>query len=301
MARVTGPQTGGFRHAETFVEVAAGYRLWVEMTGDPERPALLLVMGANASGLTWPDELVELLSRDHFVVRYDHRDTGRSTHAFHERPYPIRALADDAIAVLDALRIARAHVVGMSMGGTLVQLLLLDHADRLMSATIFGSTLIGGAAPDPGISDDDLPGPDPRLLALWAELGQGRDPEAELRWRVEHWRVLNGDVLPFAAEEFADLERRIAAHSGTWRSSAAHALADQSGLERGAELANVSVPTLVIDAPEDPVTPPPHAARLARAIPGAALVTVPGLGHALPRAVVPSLAATITTHTGGRP
>ncbi|MFI9837896.1 hypothetical protein ACIHFD_12730 [Nonomuraea sp. NPDC051941] len=67
MARATDPRTGGLRHAEAFVEVADGYRLWVETTGDPERPALLLVMGANASGLTWPGKLVELLSRDHFV------------------------------------------------------------------------------------------------------------------------------------------------------------------------------------------------------------------------------------------
>ncbi|MEU6799353.1 alpha/beta fold hydrolase [Nonomuraea wenchangensis] len=297
MTRKTDPRIGGLRSTETFVEVADGYRLWVESTGDPGRPALLLVMGANASGLGWPDELVELLSRDHFVIRYDHRDTGRSTRAFHERPYPIRALAGDAVAILDALRIARAHVVGMSLGGTLVQLLLLDYADRLASATIFGSALLGGAPTGPGISDDDLPGPDSRLLALWAELGQERDPEAELRWRVEHWRVLNGDVLPFDDREFADLERRIAAHSGTWHSPAAHALADQSGMERGAELADTSVPTLVIDAPEDPITPPPHATRLARAIPSATLVTVPGLGHALPRAIVPPLAAAITAHT----
>jgi pimeloyl-ACP methyl ester carboxylesterase len=124
MTRATDLQTSELRRSETFVDVPDGYRLWVEMTGDPERPALLPVMGANASGLGWPDELVELLSGGHFVVRYDHRDTGRSTHAFHERPYPIRALADDAIAVLGALRIARAHVVGMSLGGTLVQLLL---------------------------------------------------------------------------------------------------------------------------------------------------------------------------------
>ncbi|TDD28426.1 alpha/beta hydrolase, partial [Nonomuraea terrae] len=244
------------RVRETCVDVADGYRLWVETTGDPARPALLLVMGANSSGLGWPDDLVERLSRHHWVIRYDHRDTGRSTHAFHDRPYPIRSLADDAMAVLDALGISRAHVVGMSMGGTLVQLLLLDHPGRLLSATVFGSALIGGGE-EPGA--EELPGPDPRLLELWEELGQERDEEAELQWRIRHWRMLNGDVLPFDPEEFAALERRIAAHSGTWHSPAAHALADQSGMERGAELAEVSVPTLVIDAPEDPITPPPHA------------------------------------------
>jgi len=232
------------------------------------------------------------------VVRYDHRDTGRSTRAFPERPYAIRALADDAVAVLDALGIERAHLVGMSLGGTLVQLLLLDHPERLLSATLWGTSVLGGAPPDPEVRDEDLPGPDPRLLALWAELGEERDAAAELEWRVEHWRLRGGDVLPFDADEFRHREERVAEHSGTWANPAAHALADQSGLERGAELARVRVPTLVVDAPADPVVPAPHAARLARAIPGARLVAVDGLGHALGRPVLKPLADAILEHTG---
>jgi pimeloyl-ACP methyl ester carboxylesterase/ribosomal protein S18 acetylase RimI-like enzyme len=282
----------------TFVEVGDGYRLWVQTTGADDLPPLLLVMGANACGLGWPDALVDRLAQHHRVVRYDHRDTGRSTRAYAERPYAIRDLADDAIAVLDALGIERAHVVGMSLGGTLVQLLLLDHPDRLLSATLWGTSLLGGAPPDPEIRDEDLPGPDPRLLALWAELGEERDDAAELAWRVEHWRILNGDVLPFDADEFRRLEERVAEHSGTWANPAAHALADQSGLERGAELARVRVPTLVVDAPADPVVPPPHAARLARAIPGARLLAVDGLGHALGHPVRKPLADAILEHTG---
>ena len=120
----------------TFVDVGDGYRLWVQTAGADDRPPMLLVMGANASGLGWPDELVARLAQHHHVVRYDHRDTGRSTRAFPERPYAIRALADDAVAVLDALGIERAHLVGTSLGGTLVQLLLLDHPERLLSATL---------------------------------------------------------------------------------------------------------------------------------------------------------------------
>ncbi|MCG3043224.1 alpha/beta fold hydrolase [Streptomyces sp. S1A] len=282
---------------ETFVEAEDGYRLWVETAGEDDLPPLLLIMGAGASGLGWPDALVSRLARHHRVIRYDHRDTGRSTRAFHERPYAVRDLAGDAVAVLDALSVDRAHVAGMSMGGYLVQLLLLDHPRRLLGAALWGTSVLGGARPDPEIPDEDLPGPDPRLLAMWEQMGQERDPEAELEWRVEHWRLLNGGVLPFDAEEFRDLERRVAAHSGTWATSYAHALADQSGMERGAELARVTVPTLVVDAPEDPVTPPPHAARLARAIPSARLVTVPGLGHALGSAAVPPLADAILAHT----
>lgn len=281
----------------TFVDVGDGYRLWVDTAGAEDRPPLLLVMGANACALGWPDELVARLAQHHRVIRYDHRDTGLSTRAYAERPYAIRDLAEDAVAVLDALGVERAHVAGMSLGGTLVQLLLLDHPERLLTATLWGTSVLGGTPED---GDEELPGPDPRLLALWAELGRERDADAELEWRVEHWRILNGDALPFDAEEFRALERRVAEHSGTWANPAAHALADQSGLERGDELAGVRVPTLVIDAPADPVVPPPHAARLARAIPSARLVTVDGLGHALGRPVLEPLANAILEQTASR-
>ncbi|WP_091941773.1 alpha/beta fold hydrolase [Trujillonella endophytica] len=279
------------------VRVDAGTELWVEERGAPDGTPVLLVMGANASGITWPDELVDALGERHRVIRYDHRDTGRSTRAFDVRPYALRDLATDAVRLLDGLGIARAHVVGMSMGGTLVQLLLLDHPDRLLSATVFATSALGaGLADADGTGDADLPGPDPRLLALWQTMGEPRDEAAELDWRVEHWRILNGDGVPFDAAEFRALEERVIAHSGTAVSSTAHALAEQSGLARGAELARVTVPTLVVEAPEDPVNPPPHARHLAAVIGGARLVPVPGMGHALSAAVLPSLVRAIGEH-----
>ena len=283
---------------ERTVRVDDGVELWVEERGDPAAPALLLVMGANASGATWPDALVDRLAGHHRVLRYDHRDTGRSTRAWQQRPYAVRDLAADAVRLLDALDVERAHAVGMSMGGTLVQLLLLDAPERLRSAVLLATSALGAGLAAPGDpAGGGLPGPDPRLLALWAELGAERDREAELAWRVEHWRLLNGGAVPFDPAEFRALEERVAAHSGTWRSPAAHALADPSGLDRGAELAGVRVPVLVVEAPEDPVNPPPHAAHLAAAIGSARLVTVPGMGHALPAAVLEPLAAAVLEHT----
>lgn len=282
---------------ERFVEVADGVRLWATATGPSDGPAVLLVMGANASAVVWPDEFVASLAEGHRVVRYDHRDTGRSTWAFVEHPYAIRELATDAVTVLDAFGIDRAHVVGMSMGGVLVQLLLLDHPDRLRSATVFGTAALGsGLAAGDGPADDDLPPPDPRLLALWEEMGDERDPDAELRWRVDHWRLLNGDQLPFDPEVFRRMELRAIEHAGRMETSHAHALADQSGLERGMELSAVRVPTLVIEAPADPVNPPPHASHLAAAIGSARMVTIPGMGHALHPAVLAPLAAAILEH-----
>ncbi len=281
-----------------------GAELWAEERGDPAAPALLLIMGANASGLAWPEPLVDRLATRHRVIRYDHRDTGRSSRVFADRPYAIRDLAGDAVAVLDGLGVDRAHVVGMSMGGVLVQLLLLDHPDRLLSATVFATAALGVGLAGPDGGPAELPGPAPELLAYWQTMGEERDREAELAWRVEHWRLLAGRALPFDPAEFRALEERVMAHAGSTAGPVAHALADQSGLDRGPELAGNRVPTLVVEAPEDPINPPPHAANLAATIGAAQLVPVPGMGHALPSVVLDRLAAAIEAHTAtvdGRP
>jgi pimeloyl-ACP methyl ester carboxylesterase len=273
---------------ERFVDVADGIQLWVEVTGDPtSAPPVLLLMGANASALAWPEPFVARLAERHPVVRYDHRDTGQSTWAFDERPYALQDLASDAVAVLDALGVERAHVVGMSLGGVLVQLLLLDHPDRLATATIFGTGALG---------DDEPVAIDPRLLDMWEHLADARSREEEIDWRVEHWRLLNGPVLPFDAGAFGRLEERIIDHAGRHDTTAAHARASQDGLDRGDELVSVRTPTLVVAAPADPLVPSAASRRLAEAIPGAKLVTIPGMGHAIGNPVVAPLADAVLAH-----
>ncbi|GAA3743034.1 hypothetical protein GCM10022225_28260 [Plantactinospora mayteni] len=272
------------------IKVAPGFRLWVEESGDPGGPPLLLVMGAGASGLTWPDSMMEALGRHHRLVRYDHRDVGRSTWAFDDNPYALTDLAADAVKILDALAIDRTHVVGMSMGGMLTQLLLLDHPDRLATATLIGTTpMDGGPVEAPGI--------DPALLAIWETIAEPRDRDAELDWRVRHWRILNGGELPFDPEEFRRREERIIAHAGRHDNPAAHARAGQEGLARAAELEAVTTPVLVIDSPADPIVGTAYARHLGTLLGNARLVTVPGLGHALSEAVGPQLAEVILKHT----
>ncbi|MGH3673722.1 MAG: alpha/beta fold hydrolase [Pseudonocardiaceae bacterium] len=141
--------------------------------------------------------------------------------------------------------------------------------------------------------------PDPGLLQLWEHFTDPRSREEELDWRVEHWRILAGSVLPFHAEEFRRLEERIIDHAGRHDNPAAHARAPATGLNRAAELAHVRTPTLVIEAPEDPINPPPHARHLTQLIPTARLVTVPGMGRALSATVVEPICRTILTHTAG--
>ncbi|MBK3584093.1 alpha/beta fold hydrolase [Streptomyces microflavus] len=287
---------------ERFVDVAPGTRLWVEESGAPDAPALLLVMGAQASGLGWPDELVELLAARFRVIRYDHRDTGRSTWTFDEQPYPLTALAGDAVRVLDALGVERAHLVGMSLGGMLVQLIVADRPERVLSATLIGTGALSSVPyehPDGTRTPaEELPGVSPGLLEMWARPVEDRGPEAELERRVEHWRVLGGDRIPFDAAYAREQESRIIAHTGHHHAGTAHARADASGMDRTEALARTRVPTLVVSAPAEPVYPPPHAHHIAQAVHGARLVAIAGMGHALPREVHAPLAAAILDHAG---
>ncbi|MFE6040732.1 alpha/beta fold hydrolase [Streptomyces sp. NPDC056452] len=286
---------------ERFVDAAPGVRLWTEDRGATDAPPMLLIMGAQASGLGWPDELVDQLTSRHRVIRYDHRDTGRSTWAFDQQPYPLGQLAEDALTVLDGLDVERAHIVGMSLGGMLAQLLIADHPDRLLSATLIGTSALSTVPytqPDgTRIPPEELPGIAPRLLEMWSRPVVDLGLEAELERRVEHWRILGGTQLPFDAEYARALERKVIEHTGHYAASTAHARADASDLDRTEQLALATVPTLVISAPAEPVSPPPHPHHLAQAIQGARIIEIPGMGHALPPEVHTPLVAAILDHS----
>ncbi|MFD5874884.1 alpha/beta fold hydrolase [Streptomyces sp. NPDC060322] len=288
---------------EHLVDVAPGVHLWVEERGPADAPALLLIMGAQASGLGWPDELVDSLAAHHRVIRYDHRDTGRSTWAFDQQPYALTDLAGDAVTVLDFLGIDRAHVVGLSLGGMLAQLLVADRPDRLLSATLIGTCALSSTPyirPDgTPLPSTDLPGVAPHVLEMWARPVEDHGLEAELDRRVEHWRALGGDRIPFDAGRARAMERAIVEHTGHYATSTAHGRADTAGMDRTEELATTTVPTLVISAPAEPVFPPPHPQHLAQVVREARLVEIPGMGHALPRQVLAPLAAAVLAHTAG--
>jgi len=286
---------------------AAELELWTEGLGNPAHPPVLLIMGANASGMAWPDEfLAMLVSGRRFVIRYDHRDTGRSTRRdFRQQPYAVADLAKDAVAVLDGYGIARAHAVGLSMGGSIGQILAIEHRERLLSLTVmltaaldvdFVGNISRALRGEP--SPDGLPLPDPRVLQALARRAEpGRDREAELAWRIEEWRVLSGNELPFVETDFMRWEEKAIAHADTHQQPTAHAFATPFPVERGGELKSVTTPTLVIQAPRDPLNPPPHGRHLAELIPGARLAEIPGMGHALPSAVHRQLADLIIEHT----
>lgn len=279
--------------------VPTGGTLWVEdlPAHDPATAAapFLLVADGDCSALSWPDPLVERLRSAHRVVRYDHRDTGRSTRSPEEPCYALTDLAADALAVLDACGIGRAHVVGAGLGGCLVQLLLLDAPERLLSAALLTTTALDAHRVA-------LPGPARDVQRMWMERHDPRDEAGELAWRVEYLRRLHGPAPEFDEESATEQVRRELAHSGRTEPDTAHGLADPEGLDRGDELPGVTVPTLLVEGPADPVYPPPHTAYLAQRIgPAARAVAIEGMGHVPGPAVLEPLARLLLDHAAGRP
>ena len=124
-------------------------------------------MGAMAQGIQWPEDFIQrLVDQGRFVIRYDHRDTGQSTcFDFTEQPYTLDDLANDAIGVLDAYHLPSTHVVGASMGGMIVQLLMLQHRPRIKTATIIMSSPLAIGSVVPKLAADDLPGPSAEFVA----------------------------------------------------------------------------------------------------------------------------------------
>lgn len=280
--------------------------LWTRSDGGEDGSPILFIAGANASGLMWPDEFIELLTSAGFrAIRYDHRDTGKSTfRTFEEDPYTVEDLANDAIAILDGWKVEKAHVVGLSLGATIGQVLALDYPDRLLSMTLMcGAALdvdfVGniGRAFSGEPAPDGLPLPKRSVLEALAQRSRSIDDlDAALESRVNEWQILAGDKIPFNAEEFLEWERRSIEHAGSLTLPSNHALAKPVALARGEELRRVSVPTLVIQGTEDPLNPPPHGRHIADLIPSARLVEIEGLGHALPGCFHQLIAQEIIRH-----
>ncbi|RJO78417.1 alpha/beta hydrolase [Nocardia panacis] len=273
--------------------------LWSESLGDPTDPALLLLAGDTACSRSWPEPLVQrFVAAGHRVIRFDHRDTGRSTwREFSEHPYTFDDMAADAVAVLDDWQVERAHVVGFGMGGGIAQLLALDHGARVRTLILSNCFALGvdffanweralTGEPTP----DGLPTPDRRLVEL---LTGPAYSEEGIR------RMLAGDFYDEA--ELRDAASIARAHAGRPDTRPAHPHSEvRVGLDgRGPHLPAITTPTLVIQGARDPINPPPHGRRLADRIPGARLVEIDGMGHSLPAAVHRDFAAAILEHTGG--
>jgi pimeloyl-ACP methyl ester carboxylesterase len=262
--------------------------LCYETFGDPADPALLLIMGLGTQMVGWPEEFCGMLAaRGLFVIRYDNRDCGRSTRMRQFRPPTLRQLllrdktaagysmadmADDGAALLDHLGIDRAHVAGASMGGMIAQTMAVRHPSRVLSlASIMSNT---------GHLWKGVPGL--RIYPVFMRR-PAADRDAAIDSAVATFRLIGSPGFPRDEDELRrTLElsyERGYNPAGTARQLAAILAAG----DRTEQLRGITAPTVVIHGTRDRMVMPSGGRETAKAIPGARLVMIEGMGHDLPR------------------
>jgi pimeloyl-ACP methyl ester carboxylesterase len=271
---------------------ANGIDIDYDTFGSPGDPAVLLIMGFTSQKIAWDEEFCrQLAERGFFVIRFDNRDVGLSTKMdsappvnvaaalagdASTAPYTLRDMADDTAGLLDAVGIGAAHVVGVSMGGMIAQCLAIQHPERVLSLTSIMSTTGSRTVGQP--SADAM-----RVLLRTPP----RDRDEAIAGAVEVAKVIGSPGFPFD-------EARIRERAGkAWdRGHHPPGLARQlvailASPDRTEALRAVGVPTIVVHGEADVLVDPSGGHATAEAVPGAKLITVPGMGHDLPPGVWP--------------
>jgi pimeloyl-ACP methyl ester carboxylesterase len=268
---------------------ANGVELCTEPFGDPADPPILLVMGVGASMLWWDEGFCRMLAeRGRFVVRYDHRDTGRSTTWPPGKPeYTGADLVADALGVLDAYDIPAAHVVGVSAGGAFAQHLALGSPDRVLTLTLISTSPVTPVAVE-------LPPATERFRQFFAAAEvDWADERSVVDYLVGYARVLAGR---FDEPATRDLVRREVARARDIAASENHGLIAEGDVARE-PVSAITAPTLVIHGTADPMFPLEHGDALARGIPGAKFLVLEGAGHGVERPHWETIVRAVVVHT----
>lgn len=286
--------------AEQLCDVGRGITLCYETFGDESAPPVVLIMGLGTQMIAWPEEFCEqLASRGFYVVRFDNRDAGRSTHIPGRPPplnqivrrrirpvlYTLSDMAQDALGLMRELEIEPAHVAGVSMGGMIAQTLAAEHPESVRSLVSIMSSTGSPWRGQPAFSIY-------RFLLRQAP----REREAFVEYLVKVFAAIGSTGLP-RDDEFV---REIAARSFD-RGHDPAATGRQLGAimasgDRTRALRQIEAPTLVIHGTADKMIRPSGGRATAKAIPGARLKTINGMGHDLPAAAWPELIEAIAGH-----
>jgi pimeloyl-ACP methyl ester carboxylesterase len=281
--------------AERIVEVN-GVDLCVQSFGPGAAEPLLLIAGMASSMLYWDDEFCERLAAGpRFVIRYDLRDTGRSvTGAPGQLNYSAADLLADAIGILDEFGFGRAHLVGLSMGGGLAQLVALEHPQRTASLSLLCTSPAGP------FDGPDLPSMSEETMAAFGAVGEPdwTNREAVIDYLVEQERLCAARSHPFDTVGMRAAMGRVFDRANDIRSMTNHFMLAGGAGGRGRP-GGITVPTVVLHGDEDPVIPHPHGVALAAEIPGAFLISLPQVGHELPRRAWDIVVPAILRHTAG--
>jgi pimeloyl-ACP methyl ester carboxylesterase len=286
--------------SEQFCDVGRDIELCYETFGEPSDPTALLIMGLGTQMVAWHEDFCrELADRGLHVVRFDNRDIGRSTHVSGRPPtvaqllarsrgaahYSLADMADDAAQLLERLELAPAHIVGASMGGMIAQTLAARHPQLVRSLTSIMSNTGARRSGQPSLRVY------PMLLRRAPRGREAYVAHMEGVFNAIGSRGLSRDLDDMRALAATSYERNHDA-AGPGRQLAAIMAAG----DRTPELRRITAPTLVIHGTADPLVAPSGGRATARAIAGAKLMTVEGMGHDLPRAAWPQLIDAIATH-----
>lgn len=275
---------------------AGGVRIATQSFGSASDPAILLIMGATASMLGWPDRLcLDLAGRGFFVIRFDHRDTGQSTTLPPgQASYAAEDLAADVIAILDGYGLKQTTLMGMSLGGFIAQMVALKHPQRVRSLILVASEPLGWDGPAlpniPQVFFDHLSG----LQTLdWS------DHEAVVGFlaRIEELSAGPGDC-PDSVQTRERIEQVLArtdSPASMFNHASMTTREDWTGRFR-----EISRPVLVLHGNEDPLLPVENGRAVAEGIEGAEILVIEGMGHALPGSKLATLAEHAASHARNR-
>lgn len=286
--------------------IANNIEIEYDTFGDPSSNPLLLIRGLGSQMISWEEEFCELLvNHGFYVIRFDNRDVGLSTKFEEagvpdimklviaaqrgekiESPYTLEDMADDAIGLLDALKIDKAHICGASMGAMIVQAIEVRYPSRVLSLTsIMGST-----------GNFDLLQPKQEAMKV-VMTPAPTEREACIEESVKRWRVLYGTGFPFDEERRRKMAARAYDRSFYPEGFARQLAAVLASGNRRPTLASIKVPTLVIHGGDDPLVPVEGGKDTAEAIPGAELLIIDGMGHSLPPETWSQIVDAITKNT----
>ncbi|MCP4003126.1 MAG: alpha/beta hydrolase [bacterium] len=286
---------------------ANGICIEYETMGAPDARPLVMLMGLGSQLVAWETEFCrQIAEHGHFVILPDNRDVGLSTkfesagplNALQtqadlvagkpvELPYTLDDMADDTIALLDALEIDRAHVMGVSMGGMIAQTAALRHPKRVSSLISIMSTT----------GNPEVPPATPEAMAVLLEDPPG-EREANIEAALRTWKVIGSPGFPFDEARIRGRAERSFDRCFHPDGSSRQLAAVLAHGNRKPALAGLATPTLVVHGTQDSLVPVEGGRDTADAIPGSELLLIEGMGHDLPREAWPRLVAAISTHTG---
>ena len=275
-------------------------QLWTESFGDPSNPLVVLIAGATKQGVFWKESLCEALAiHGYYVVRYDHRDTGFSTHInFNAHPYRLNDMADDVINVIKYYGKESVHLVGHGMGGYLAQILAINHPMFVKSLVLLMSTYNAISIEQPQ-NIYSLPSTKPETLKQIEAVGRilPNDPNWTDK-NIQILRILNGDESIFDKEEWLTLVQELKARTNYEQSPAFfhHHLLAKTLSKLSFESHRITQPTLIVHGSADPIVPIEHAFATQKIIPNSKLTILKHMGHLFSQTFYPAFIDAVVKH-----